>query len=171
MKVRVFRRCNNQKRHDAPKCEPGWADLRGWLVLHTDGLPTLRWSPILALTGPSEVQLPWSRPMLYHKSKPPITILIITIIPWTMSMVLLWWCSHCRSSPALYQWFAAQRSYVHKTCFQENCKDTNVVCPVMWTYDICAFDTNTYYDYYWQNLDTLQWCKQNKHFCRITGNK
>ena len=54
--------------------------------------------------------------------------------------------------------------YIHKTCFPENCKDTNVVCPIMWTYDICAFDTSMYYDYYWQNRDILQWCKQNKHF-------
>jgi len=38
-----------------------------------------------------------------------------------------------------------------KDSFWENCKDTNVVCPIMWTYDICAFDTGTYYDYYWQN--------------------
>jgi len=43
-------------------------------------------------------------------------------------------------------WFAAQRRYVHKTCFRENRIDTTVVCPVMWTYDICAFDTDTYYD-------------------------
>jgi len=26
-------------------------------------------------------------------------------------------------------------------------------------------------DYYWQNHDILQWCKQSKHFHRITGNK
>ena len=26
-------------------------------------------------------------------------------------------------------------------------------------------------DYYWQNRDILQWCKQNKHFYQITGNK
>ena len=47
-----------------------------------------------------------------------------------------------------YRWFAAQRYYVHKTSFRENRKDTKVVCPVMWTYDICAFDTGTYCDYY-----------------------
>ena len=36
----------------------------------------------------------------------------------------------------LYRWFAAQRYYVHKTCFPENHKDTKVVCRmyVMWTY-------------------------------------
>jgi len=33
----------------------------------------------------------------------------------------------------LYQWFAAQRLVVHKTCFRENCKDTKVIRPVMWT--------------------------------------
>jgi len=44
---------------------------------------------------------------------------------------------------------AAQRYYVHKkTSFLENRKDTKVVYPVTWTYDICAFDTGTYYDYY-----------------------
>ena len=31
----------------------------------------------------------------------------------------------------VYQWFAAQRHYVHKTCFRGNHKDTKVVCPVM----------------------------------------
>ena len=48
-------------------------------------------------------------------------------------------------------WFAAQRYYVHQTCLRENRKDTKVVCLVMWTYDICAFnvDIGTYYDYYW----------------------
>ena len=35
-----------------------------------------------------------------------------------------------------------------KTSFLENRKDTKVVYPVTWTYDICAFDTGTYYDYY-----------------------
>jgi len=43
------------------------------------------------------------------------------------------------------RWFSAQRYYVHKTCFREICKDTKVICPFMWTYDI---DTSTYYDYY-----------------------
>ena len=71
------------------------------------------------------------------------------------------------------------------------------LCPVMWTYDICSFDTGTYYvnkssasvspDL--KALDKcviiiiiiiidkitifyiLQWCKQNKHFRRILGNK
>ena len=43
--------------------------------------------------------------------------------------------------------FAAQRCYVHKTCFRENRKDTKVVCPIMWKYDNCAFDTGTYCDY------------------------
>jgi len=55
-----------------------------------------------------------------------------------------------------YRWFAAQWYYVHKTYFWENCKDTKVVCPVMWRYDIYAFDTGTYCDYYGQNHDTLQ---------------
>jgi len=43
--------------------------------------------------------------------------------------------------------------------------------PTMWTYNICAFDTGMYYDYYWQNHDILQRCKQNKRCCLITGNK
>jgi len=29
-----------------------------------------------------------------------------------------------------YRWSAAQRYYVHKICFRENCKDTKVVCPL-----------------------------------------
>ena len=45
----------------------------------------------------------------------------------------------------IYQWFVASMCYVCKTGFQENHKDTTVVCPVMWTYDVCAFDTGTYY--------------------------
>ena len=32
--------------------------------------------------------------------------------------------------------------------FRENHKDTKVVCPITWTYHICALDTGTYYDYY-----------------------
>jgi len=67
----------------------------------------------------------------------------------------------------MYRWFAAQRYYVHKTCFPENHKDTRIVCPIIWTYDIRAFDTGMYYDYYWQNHNILL----NKHFCQITGNK
>ena len=43
--------------------------------------------------------------------------------------------------------------------------------PIMWTYNICAFDNGTYSDYYWRNQDILQWCKQNKHLLRITGSK
>jgi len=43
---------------------------------------------------------------------------------------------------------AAQRYYVHKSCFQENRKDTKVVRPVVWTYNICAFDASIYYDHY-----------------------
>ena len=31
--------------------------------------------------------------------------------------------------------------------FGESRKDTKVICPIMWTYDICTFDTGTYYDY------------------------
>ena len=30
--------------------------------------------------------------------------------------------------------------------------------------DICVADTGTYYDYYWQNHDKFQWCKQNATF-------
>jgi len=43
-----------------------------------------------------------------------------------------------------------------QTCFRENCKDTEAIGPIMWTYDICAFDISTYYDYYWPNHDILQ---------------
>jgi len=48
-------------------------------------------------------------------------------------------------------------------------KSTKVVglCPVMWTYDICAFDTM---HVLWLLLTTSR-CKQNRHFRRITGNK
>jgi len=46
-----------------------------------------------------------------------------------------------------YRWFAAQRFYVHKNCFKENRKDTKVVYTITWTYDICAFDASTRYDY------------------------
>jgi len=35
-----------------------------------------------------------------------------------------------------------------KPLFEKIAKDTKVFCPVVWTYDICAFDTGTYYDYY-----------------------
>ena len=62
---------------------------------------------------------------------------------------------------------------------------TKVICPenvflrksqsqmshVPWTYNICAFDIGSYYEYYWQNHDFLQWRKQNKTFSAITGNK
>ena len=61
----------------------------------------------------------------------------------------------------VYQRLAAQRCYVHKTCLRENCKDTKLICPVMWTYHIllltpacdvlrllCAFDPGMYCDYY-----------------------
>jgi len=30
--------------------------------------------------------------------------------------------------------------------------NTNVICPIMWTYDISAADTGTAYDYYWQKF-------------------
>ena len=46
-----------------------------------------------------------------------------------------------------------------------------VVCSITWTYDICAADTGTYYDYHWQNHDIFQQGKQNMAFCPITGNK
>jgi len=42
---------------------------------------------------------------------------------------------------SVYQWFTAQKYYVQKTCFRENRKDTKITCPIMWTYNICAFDT------------------------------
>jgi len=43
----------------------------------------------------------------------------------------------CTAVTVANRWFAAQRYYVHKTCFQENRKDTKVVvCPIMLTYDI-----------------------------------
>ena len=54
---------------------------------------------------------------------------------------------------------------------EKNRKDTKVVYPAMWTNDIRAFDTSMYYNYYWQNHNILQCCKQNKHFHRIAGNK
>ena len=31
--------------------------------------------------------------------------------------------------------------------------NSKVVCLIIWTYDICAADTGTYCDYYWQNHD------------------
>ena len=43
--------------------------------------------------------------------------------------------------------------------------------PHVGAYDIFAFYTGIYYYYYWQNHDILEWCKQNKHLRRITGNK
>jgi len=51
-------------------------------------------------------------------------------------------------------------------------ENTNVVCPSMWTFYICAavpVSAGTYY--YWQNHDIFQWCKQNTTVCPITGNK
>jgi len=48
--------------------------------------------------------------------------------------------------------------------------NTKVICPVMWTYNICAADTGTCYDYYWQNYDIFQWCI-NKTWPSVTGNK
>ena len=48
----------------------------------------------------------------------------------------------------IFRWFVAQKYYVHKICFRENYKYTKVVCPVMWTYDICAFDAGMYCNYY-----------------------
>jgi len=66
-----------------------------------------------------------------------------------------------------FRWFAAQRYYVHETCFRENRINTNVVCPVMWTYDICAFDTGTYYDYYWQQEAELSLTNRAMLFCKV----
>jgi len=34
-----------------------------------------------------------------------------------------------------------------KPVFEKVAKIQKVVCPIMWTYNICAFDTGTYYDY------------------------
>jgi len=34
----------------------------------------------------------------------------------------------------------------------KNLKDTKIICPIIWTYDICAAGTGTYYDYYCQQL-------------------
>ena len=34
----------------------------------------------------------------------------------------------------------------------KNLKDTKIMCPIIWTYDICAAGTGTYYDYYCQQL-------------------
>ena len=76
-------------------------------------------------------------------------------------------CHKWLGSYKYFWWFAAQRYYVHQTCLRENRKDTKVVCLVMWTYDICAFNvdisarTMTIID---KNHDILQWCKQNRHF-------
>jgi len=68
------------------------------------------------------------------------------------------------------RWLTAQRYYVQKTCFQENC-NTKVVCLVMWTCNICVDDN-------WHSLWLFiyktwqfQWRKQNMTFCPITGNK
>jgi len=61
-----------------------------------------------------------------------------------------------RQDQRLCRWFAAQKCYVHRTCFRENRKDTKFGCPLMWNYDICVFDSSTYYGYYWQNHDILQ---------------
>ena len=54
--------------------------------------------------------------------------------------------------------------------FLRKCKDTKVLCPITWTYDVCAADTGTYCDYYWQNHnDDSKWCKQNLTSRPITG--
>jgi len=48
-----------------------------------------------------------------------------------------------------YQWFAVQRYIMSTKPVSENItKITNVVRTAVWTYDICAFDTTMYYDYY-----------------------
>ena len=44
-------------------------------------------------------------------------------------------------------------------------QNMKVVC--MWTYDICAADT----DFFLTQSGTFQWCKQNTSFPPITGNK
>jgi len=38
----------------------------------------------------------------------------------------------------------------HKGTVSTKPKDTKVVCSVVWTYDVCAFDAGTYCDCYWQ---------------------
>jgi len=67
------------------------------------------------------------------------------ISPWNFQYRAVVFISYLR--------LTAQRYYVHKTCFRENRRNTKVICPVMWTYDLCVFDTGTYCDYYWQNHD------------------
>jgi len=37
----------------------------------------------------------------------------------------------------------------------------------MWTYDICAFDTGTYYDYYWQQEAELSLTNRAMLFCKV----
>jgi len=78
--------------------------------------------------------------------------------------IAIHWNTHisivCSTKVLCPQNLFSRKSQRYKSCI-----------PITWTYDICAFDTGTYYDYYWQNQDILQWCKQNKHFRRNTGNK
>ena len=73
-----------------------------------------------------------------------------------------------------FRWLTALRCYVQKTCFRENRKTRRshvplrghttfvqstpartetVIDNITWTYDICAVDTSTYYDCYWQYHD------------------
>ena len=46
----------------------------------------------------------------------------------------------------LCQWLTAHRYYVQKT-FSRKLQNTKVICPIMWTYDLCAADSSSYYDY------------------------
>jgi len=51
-----------------------------------------------------------------------------------------------------YHCFKCKGVMSTKPVFEKIEKIAKVVCSLMWTYDICAFDTGTYYDYYWQKL-------------------
>jgi len=66
------------------------------------------------------------------------------------------------SNVVIYRWFAAQMPVSTKLVFE---KIANIICPIMWTYDICAFDTGIYWHLHWH--DNLQWRKQNKHSVKL----
>ena len=73
---------------------------------------------------------------------------------------------------AAYWWFAAQRCYVHKTCFRENRQNIQrsyvPLCGHMTFVLLIAACAVTCHC---QNHNILQWCKRNKHFRLITVNK
>jgi len=58
-----------------------------------------------------------------------------------------------------------------RNVFSRKSQNTKLMCSIMWTYDICAADIAMYYDYYLQNHNIFQWCKQNTTYHPITGNK